>query len=454
MEYRVERDSMGKINVPKDVYWGAQTQRSYNNFPQDVETMPLEVIHSLAIVKKAAALANNHFGKLDSKRSEIIGKSADAIINGELDRHFPLSVWQTGSGTQTNMNVNEVIAHHGNELAGVKLLHPNDHVNMSQSSNDTFPTAMHISASLMIINDLLPSLENAIEIFENLEKENEGIIKSGRTHLQDATPIAFSQEISAWKHMLVNSRDMIKESLEFLKVLAIGGTAVGTGLNAPSGFGVKVTEIISEITGIEYRNSTNKFHALTSFDALVNAHGSLKSLAANLMKIGNDIRWLASGPRVGIGEITIPENEPGSSIMPGKVNPTQVESLTMIAVQVMANDTAIGIAASQGNFQLNVYMPVVIYNFLQSVKLMSKGLNGFCKNCLIGLKPKKDKMWRNVKNSLMLVTSLAPQIGYDNAASIARYAHENNITLKMAARDLNLLSEEDYDKLIIPEEMV
>ncbi len=454
MEFRVERDSMGKIEVPVDVYWGAQTQRSYNNFPQGVETMPLEVIYALALTKKAAALANESFGTLDANRAEIIGKSAGAIIAGELDDNFPLSVWQTGSGTQTNMNVNEVIAHYGNDLAGVKVLHPNDHVNMSQSSNDTFPTAMHLSSSKLIKEELLPAIENAISILERLEEENKGIIKSGRTHLQDATPIAFSQEISAWKHMLVNNKKMIESSLEFLMVLAIGGTAVGTGLNAPEGFGEKVTEIINELTGYNYKNSENKFHALTSFDALVNAHGSLKALADNLMKIGNDIRWLASGPRVGIGEITIPENEPGSSIMPGKVNPTQVESLTMIAVQVIANDTAIGITASQGNFQLNVFMPVTIYNFIQSVKLLSKGLNGFCKNCLSGIKPDKDIMHRNLKNSLMLVTSLAPQIGYDNAASIARYAHENKITLKKAARDLNLLSEEDYERLIIPEEMV
>ena len=384
MEYRIERDSMGEMQVPADRYWAAQTQRSFENFKIGVEKMPGEIIRAFGILKKAAAMTNCSLGKLDEKRCGMISEVCDEIIDGKLDGHFPLAVWQTGSGTQSNMNVNEVVANRANEICREKLLHPNDHVNMSQSSNDTFPTAMHIAAAVEIEDKLIPAVDRLIEVFKRLEKENEGVVKSGRTHLQDATPIAFTQEISGWRNMLEKTRAMIIASLPGLHELALGGTAVGTGLNAPKGFAEGVAKAVSEITGKPFVTAANKYHALTAKDDLVFAHGALKALAADLMKIANDVRWLASGPRCGLGEIFIPENEPGSSIMPGKVNPTQCEAVTMVAVQVIANDVAVGMAASQGNFELNVFMPVCIYNFLQSVRLLTDAIQSFNEKCVIG----------------------------------------------------------------------
>ena len=454
MEFRIEHDSMGEVQVPADRYWGAQTQRSFENFKIGIEKIPMEIIRAFAILKKAAAMANNRLGKLDEKRLDLISQACDEILAGKLDGHFPLAVWQTGSGTQSNMNVNEVIANRGNEIAGEKLLHPNDHSNMSQSSNDTFPTAMHIAAAVSIEDQLLPSIDLLIGTFDRLMKENEGIIKTGRTHLQDATPITFSQEISGWKNMLEKSREMLVMSLSGLRELALGGTAVGTGLNAPKGFDVEVAKAVSELTGKDFKTAANKFHSLTSKDELVFAHGALKGLAANMMKIANDVRWLASGPRCGLGEILIPENEPGSSIMPGKVNPTQCESVTMVAVQVIANDVAVGMAASQGNFELNVFMPVCIYNFLQSVRLLSDSLVSFNNNCAVGIKANKEKMDDNLHRSLMLVTCLNPHIGYENAAKTAKKAYTENISLKEACVELGFLTAETFDEVFKPEQMV
>ena len=454
MEYRVEKDTMGEIKVPSNKYWGAQTQRSLENFKIGTEKMPLEIINAFAILKKAAATANNRLGKLDNKKLKAILQVCDEILSGKLSQNFPLVVWQTGSGTQSNMNINEVIAARGNELLGEKLIHPNDHVNMSQSSNDTFPSVMHIAALSEIEKALLPSLNNLKKTFKRLEKENAGIIKTGRTHLQDAVPIAFSQEISAWTHMIDKNSENIKISINGLRELAIGGTAVGTGLNAPKNFAEFTAEEITKLTGMDFLPANNKFHALTSRDAMVFAHGALKALAADLMKIANDVRWLASGPRCGLGEITIPENEPGSSIMPGKVNPTQCEALTMVACQVMANDVAIAMGASQGNFQLNVFLPLCIYNFLQSVRLLSDSVVSFDNNCACGIKANKDKMKTNLDRSFMLVTALNPKIGYENAAKVARTAYEKNITLKEAAIELGFLTNEEFDSIIKPEKMV
>ena len=454
MEYRIESDSMGEVKVPEDAYWGAQTQRSFENFKIGTEKIPMEVIRAFAVLKKAAAIANYQLGKLDSDRMELISSVCDEIRSGSLDQHFPLAVWQTGSGTQSNMNVNEVIANRGNELAKEKLLHPNDHVNMSQSSNDTFPTAMHIAAVMEIQEQLVPEIDSLISVFQQLEEEHQGIVKTGRTHLQDATPIAFSQEISGWRGMLEQNRRMILASLEGLKELALGGTAVGTGLNAPKGFAEASAQAVSQLTGICFVTAPNKFHALTSKDDLVFAHGALKALAANLMKIANDVRWLASGPRCGLGEITIPENEPGSSIMPGKVNPTQCEAVTMAAVQVIANDVAVGMAASQGNFELNVYMPVCIYNFLQSVRLLSDAMRSFNQNCVSGIKANREKMKENLHRSLMLVTCLNPYIGYDNAAKTAKKAFRENISLKEACTALGFLTPEQFDQVFQPEKMI
>ena len=454
MEYRVEHDSMGEVNVPADRYWGAQTQRSFENFKIGIEKIPMEVIRAFAILKKSAAIANNRLGKLDDRRMELIAKACDEILEGKLDGHFPLAVWQTGSGTQSNMNVNEVIANRGNELAGEKLLHPNDHSNMSQSSNDTFPTAMHIAAATAIEEQLFPSIDLLAGTFERLMEENKDIVKTGRTHLQDATPITFAQEISGWKNMLEKSKEMLTLSLDGLRELALGGTAVGTGLNAPKGFDTEVAKAVSELTGKNFKTAENKFHSLTSKDELVFAHGALKGLAANMMKIANDVRWLASGPRCGLGEIFIPENEPGSSIMPGKVNPTQCESVTMVAVQVMANDVAVGMAASQGNFELNVFMPVCIYNFLQSVRLLADSLVSFNNNCAAGIKANKEKMDENLHRSLMLVTCLNPYIGYENAAKTAKKAYKEGISLKEACIALGFLTEEKFDEVFKPEQMV
>lgn len=454
MEFRIEKDSMGEVKVPKNVYWGAQTQRSFKNFEIGIEKIPMEVIHAFGILKKSAAIANHTLGKLNDEKLALITKVCDEIQKGELDEHFPLAVWQTGSGTQSNMNVNEVIANRGNEIAGKKVLHPNDDANMSQSSNDTFPTAMHIAAAVEIEDKLLPAMDVLIATFQKIMKENEGIIKTGRTHLQDATPISFTQEISGWCNMLEKTKEMIKQSLSGLKELALGGTAVGTGLNAPKNFDVEVAKAVSNETKKEFITAANKFHALTSKDEIVFAHGALKALAANLMKIANDVRWLASGPRCGLGEIFIPENEPGSSIMPGKVNPTQCESVTMVAVQVMANDVAVGMAASQGNFQLNVFMPVCIYNFLQSVRLLTDSMLSFNEHCVSGIKANKEKMEENLNRSLMLVTCLNPYIGYDNAAKTAKKAHKDNISLKEACVELGFLTEERFDEVFKPHEMV
>ncbi|MBE7038291.1 MAG: class II fumarate hydratase [Ruminococcaceae bacterium] len=458
MEYRIEHDSMGEVKVPADKLWGAQTQRSHENFEIGVgiETMPAEIIHAFGILKKAAAMANNELkkDKMTDEKLDAISKACDEIIEGKLNDNFPLVVWQTGSGTQSNMNANEVIANRGNEIAGKKLLHPNDDVNQSQSSNDTFPTAMHIAAILMLEDKLIPAAETLIETFKKLEKENEGIVKSGRTHLQDATPITFSQEISGWRSSLERDVELIKLSMKPLYELALGGTAVGTGLNAPKAFGETVAKKVSDLTGKPFVTAINKFHALTSKDELVFAHGAIKALAADMLKIANDVRWLASGPRDGLGEIFIPENEPGSSIMPGKVNPTQCEAVTMVAVQVMGNDVAVGIAASQGNFELNVFMPVCIYNFLQSARLLSEAILSFNKNCAVGIKANKEKMHHNLHNSLMLVTALNPYIGYENAAKTAKKAFKDNISLKEACVELGFLTEEKFDEVFHPEQMV
>ena len=454
MEYRTEYDSMGEMKVPADVYWGAQTQRSYENFKIGEEKMPKEIIRAFGILKRAAAMANYNLGKLDLRRRDLIIRVCEELAEGALDGNFPLALWQTGSGTQTHMNVNEVIANRGNELAGERLLHPNDHVNMSQSSNDTFPTAMHLGAVLAIEDKLLPALARMSETLARLEHENEGIVKSGRTHLQDATPIGFSQEISGWRGMTEKTAAMLHTAMPGLKELALGATAVGTGLNAPAGFAEEAARQLSDLTGKKFISADNKFHALTSKDALVYAHGALKALAANMMKIANDVRWLASGPRCGLGEIRIPENEPGSSIMPGKVNPTQCEAMTMVAVQVMGNDVAVGMAASQGNFELNVFMPVCIYNFLQSVNLLADGIDSFCQNCVSGIKADRHKMDYNLHHSLMLVTALNPYIGYDNAARTAKKAYKENISLKEACVALGYMSREEFDEAVRPEAMI
>lgn len=454
MEYRIEHDTMGEVRVLANHLWGAQTQRSYQNFAIGTETMPMEIIQALAILKCAAANTNYETGKLDQERKNAIVTAGKDIANGKYPNEFPLKVWQTGSGTQSNMNMNEVIAHIANKGNPKLPIHPNDHVNMSQSSNDTFPTAMNIAALLSISRNLYPALNRMIETLIHLEQENEDVIKIGRTHLQDAVPIRFSQEISGWRGMLTESRKMIQEAAQHLRYLAIGATAVGTGLNCPKGFDERCACWISNMTDEEFLPASNKFHALSSKDAYVFVHGALKALAANLMKLANDVRWLASGPRCGIGEIFIPENEPGSSIMPGKVNPTQCEAITMIAVQVMGNDAAVGFAASQGNFELNVFMPVLAYNMLQSIRLLSDGMISFEKNCLRGLTANQQKMKENLHRSLMLVTALNPYIGYEKAAKTAKTAYRENITLKEAAVSLGYMSEQQYEEAVKPEKMV
>ncbi len=458
MNYRIEHDSMGEVQVPADKYWAAQTERSRGNFRigVDIETMPREITRAFGILKKAAAMANNALKpeKMTAEKLDVISKACDEVMSGALNEHFPLVVWQTGSGTQSNMNANEVIANRANELAGGKLCHPNDDINMSQSSNDTFPTAMHIAAVIALEDKLIPAVLLLIDTFKRLEEENQGIVKSGRTHLQDATPITFSQEISGWRSSLERDVELIKRSIEPLYELALGGTAVGTGLNTPKGFDTSVAAKVAEITGKPFVTAVNKFHALTSKDELVFAHGAIKALAADMMKIANDVRWLASGPRDGLGEIFIPENEPGSSIMPGKVNPTQCEAVTMVAVQVMGNDVAVSMAASQGNFELNVFMPVCIYNFLQSARLMAEAIVSFNNNCAVGIKANKEKMHHNLHNSLMLVTALNPYIGYENAAKTAKKAFKDNISLKEACVELGFLTAERFDEVFHPEEMV
>ena len=457
MNYRIEHDSMGEVKVPADKYWGAQTERSHENFPIGVgiETMPQEIIHAFGILKKAAAMANHQLrpAKMTDEKLAAITQACDEVTEGKLKEHFPLVVWQTGSGTQSNMNANEVIANRANEIAGAKLCHPNDDINMSQSSNDTFPTAMHISAVLAVEDKLIPSVKELIAVFSKLEKENEDAVKSGRTHLQDAVPIRFSQEISGWRSSLEKDVELLTLAAAPLKSLALGGTAVGTGLNAPAGFDEKVASAVAELTGKAFVTADNKFHALTSKDEVVFAHGAIKALAADMMKIANDVRWLASGPRLGLGEITIPSNEPGSSIMPGKVNPTQCEQVTMVAVQVMGNDATIGMAASQGNFELNVFMPVIAYNFLQSTRLLAESIHAFTVNCAVGIKANKAKMKDNLYRSLMLVTALNPYIGYENAAKTAHYAFEHETSLKEACVALGFLTEERFDEVFHPEEM-
>ncbi|MDH4617442.1 class II fumarate hydratase [Brevibacillus sp. AY1] len=458
MDYRIERDTLGEIQVPASAWWGAQTQRSLQNFRIGTEKMPLEVVRMFGVLKKSAALANHKLGKLDDEKARVIVAAADEVIAGQWDDHFPLVVWQTGSGTQSNMNVNEVIAHRANSMleqsGSAVRIHANDDVNKSQSSNDTFPTAMHLAALVAVEDQVLPALARLKTTLEQKSSEFMNIIKIGRTHLQDATPLTLGQEVSGWVHMLDKSGRMILESAQYLRELAIGGTAVGTGINAHPRFGEMVAAEITQQLGKPFQTATNKFHALTSHDELVHVHGALKALAADLMKIANDVRWLASGPRSGIGEISIPANEPGSSIMPGKVNPTQSEAMTMVACQVMGNDAAIGFAASQGNFELNVFKPVIIYNFLQSTRLLADTMHSFTDNCAVGIEPNQIVIERNLKNSLMLVTALNPHIGYENAAAIAKLAHKEGLTLKEAAIKSNLLTEEQFDQIVRPEQMI
>lgn len=454
MDYRIEHDTMGEVRVPANRCWGAQTQRSHENFPIGTEKIPQEIIHAFAVLKKAAALANCKLGNLDARRANAIAAACDEILAGKLDDEFPLVVWQTGSGTQSNMNVNEVVAARANALLGEKLVHPNDHVNKSQSSNDTFPTAMHIAALTAAEDHVLPALDGLAATFERLSAEYADVIKVGRTHLQDATPLTLGQEISGWSSSLRRDEHMIRGAMEGVRELALGGTAVGTGLNALPAFGETVAQEISALTGKRFVTAPNKFHALTSKDELVYLHGAFKALAADLMKIANDVRLLASGPRCGIGELLIPENEPGSSIMPGKVNPTQCEAMTMVAVQVMANDVAVGMAASQGNFELNVFMPVCIYNFLQSARLLGDVMRSFELRCARGIKPNREKIQAYLDESLMLVTALNPHIGYENAAKVAKTAFAEGITLREAAVRLGFLTAEAFDRIVRPEKMV
>ncbi|SMF65852.1 fumarase, class II [Paenibacillus uliginis N3/975] len=458
MDYRIEKDTLGEIKVPADKLWAAQTQRSFENFRIGTERMPMEIIRAFAILKKSAAIANAKLGKMDWDKADAIAAAADEILAGEQDEHFPLVVWQTGSGTQSNMNVNEVIASRGNQFLQEKgiaqSIHPNDDVNKSQSSNDTFPTAMHMAALIAVEEQVLPALQRLKHTLAVKSDEYKDLIKIGRTHLQDATPLTLGQEISGWHRMMEKCELMIAMAMEPLRELAIGGTAVGTGINAHPSFGEMTATEISAETGKSFSTASNKFHALTSHDELVFAHGALKALAADLMKIANDVRWLASGPRSGIGELTIPANEPGSSIMPGKVNPTQSEALTMVVCQVMGNDAAIGFAASQGNFELNVFKPVIIYNFLQSARLLGDAMDSFDRNCAVGIEANLDVIRGNMERSLMLVTALNPHIGYENAAAIAKKAHKEGLTLREAALESGLLSGEDFDRIVRPEEMI
>lgn len=457
MDYRIEKDTLGEVKVPANKYWGAQTQRSKQNFPIGNEKMPNEIIKAFAILKKSAAKANHDLGFLEKEKSDAIAYAADKVVSGELDDHFPLVVWQTGSGTQSNMNVNEVLAYVGNEWLKEQgsdlVIHPNDDVNKSQSSNDTYPTALHVAAVLKLEDEVVPAvnvLKDSIAVKVEAFKD---VVKIGRTHLQDATPITLGQEMSGWHRMLEKADTMINESAEHLKDLAIGGTAVGTGLNAHPEFSDRVCAEISKLTNRTFRSEVNKFHSLTSYDEAVYAHGALKALAADLMKIANDVRWLASGPRSGLGEITIPSNEPGSSIMPGKVNPTQSEALTMLVTQVMGNDATIGFAASQGNFELNVFKPVIAYNFLQSAQLLADGMLSFEERAVRGIEANYEKIEEFLNGSLMLVTALNPHIGYENAAKIAKKAFDENTTLKAAAVATGLLTEEEFDKYVVPEDM-
>ena len=459
-DFRIEHDSMGEMRVPAQALWGAQTQRSYENFRIGTETQPEGIIRAFALLKKAAAQANEELGVLDGRVAALIAEACDEVYAGTWDAEFPLKVWQTGSGTQSNMNVNEVVATRANQLAAeqsvelARPIHPNDHVNCSQSSNDTYPSAMHIAAVVAVREQLIPAAEQLVATLRRLERENEGVVKSGRTHLQDAVPIAFSQEIRGWCGLVETGVEMLEAAMAPLCRLALGGTAVGTGLNAPAGFDEAVASKLAALTGQPFVTDPNKFHALTSKDALVFSHGAVKALAANMMKIANDVRWLASGPRLGLGEISIPENEPGSSIMPGKVNPTQCEAVTMVAAQVMGNDATIGMAASQGNFELNVFMPVIAYNYLQSVRLLADAIRSFDAHCACGIVANRERMAYNLHNSLMLVTCLNPYIGYENAARVAHKAYEENTSLRDACVSLGYLTPERFDEVFRPEEMV
>lgn len=457
-KFRIEKDTIGEVQVPIDKYWGAQTQRSRENFNIGGEKMPLEVVYALTLIKKSAAVVNHQLGKLTELKMRAIVSVCDQILNGEYDQHFPLVVWQTGSGTQTNMNVNEVIAnranHHLINQGSSEKVHPNDDVNMSQSSNDTFPTAMHIAAYLIAMEKLLPAIKELKTTFLNKENAFMKIVKIGRTHLQDATPLTLGQEISGWRYMLEKNERMVRDASNYLLELAIGGTAVGTGINAHPDFGEKAAEQLSTFTGFPFQASANKFHSLTSHDEIVFFHGSLKALAADLMKIANDVRWLASGPRSGIGELTIPANEPGSSIMPGKVNPTQSEALTMVVCQIFGNDATIGFAASQGNFELNVFKPVIIYNLIQSITLLTDCIHSFNEKCAIGIEANSAIIKQHVDRSLMLVTALNPHIGYEKAAEIAKLAFKDNSTLKEAAIKTGYVTAEQFDEWINPEKMV
>jgi fumarate hydratase, class II len=455
---RIESDSMGKMAVPADRYYGAQTARSLIHFAIGKDTMPPELIRAFGILKKAAALVNQDLGKLSAEKAKLISQAADEVISGKLNGHFPLRIWQTGSGTQTNMNVNEVISNRAIEIAGgtmgsKKPIHPNDDVNMSQSSNDTFPTAMHIAAATETARRLIPAVKKLRDALEAKAKEFAGIVKIGRTHLQDATPLTVGQEFSGWVSLLDRDLTRIADALDGLYDLAIGGTAVGTGLNAHPEFAERAARKISELSGQAFRSHPNKFASLSAHDEIVFASGALKTLAASLMKIANDIRWLASGPRCGLGELTLPENEPGSSIMPGKVNPTQCEAITMVAVQVMGNDAAIGFAGSQGNFELNVFKPVMIFNYLHSVELLADSCNSFVDHCVHGIEVNRDIIDHYVKDSLMLVTALAPKIGYDSAAKVAHTAHHEHTSLRQAAVKLGFLTGEEFDALVKPEDM-
>ncbi|SFG44532.1 class II fumarate hydratase [Sporolactobacillus nakayamae] len=458
MEFRIEHDTLGEVKVPAERLWAAQTQRSKDNFKIGWEKVPLEIVHAFAILKKGAALANHNLTILDADKAEAIANAADEVIAGKWNDEFPLVVWQTGSGTQSNMNINEVLANRANQLleAGGSdaRVHPNDDVNKAQSSNDTFPTALHIAAVQAIEENVFPALDELKATLDKKAQEFSDVVKIGRTHLQDAVPLTVGQEISGWVYMLKESKELIEGSLNHLKSLAIGGTAVGTGLNAPKQFGDLTAKEISLMTGKAFYASDNKFHALTSHDAIVTAHGALKALAADLMKIANDVRWLASGPRCGLGELEIPANEPGSSIMPGKINPTQAEAVTMVAVQVMGNDAAIGFAASQGNFELNVFKPVIGYNFLQTTKLLSDVMRSFNVHCATGIKVNQEKVDYFLHHSLMLVTALNPKIGYEKSAKISKLAHKEGISLKESAIKLGILSGEEFDALVKPEEMV
>ena len=456
---RIETDSFGEIAVPAAHYWGAQTQRSLQNFRIGSERMPLPLIRALALVKKAAALVNHELGLLDEKLSSAIVTAADEVIAGRHDGEFPLVVWQTGSGTQTNMNVNEVIANRANELLGGKLgakkpVHPNDHVNLGQSSNDSFPTAMNIAGAREIAATLLPGLEHLHQALVAKQHAFADIVKIGRTHLQDATPLTLGQEISGWVAMLDHCLALIRTTLPGLYELAIGGTAVGTGLNAPAGFGEKVAARLAVLTSLPFTSAPNKFQALASHEALVSASSTLKTLATSLTKIANDVRWLSSGPRAGLGELRIPENEPGSSIMPGKVNPTQCEAMTMVCAQVIGNDVAVTIGGASGHFELNVFKPLIIHNVLRSILLLSDACDSFREHCAVGIEPDRKRIARHVHESLMLVTALAPHIGYDKAAEIAKHAHHKGMTLREAALALGYVSPEDFDRIVRPEAMV